>query len=414
MKEENNNWFKLDNAGKLFASSTCKNDEKVFRVVATMKYIIDPIVLQNALLETLVLFPMYKSTLRAGFFWYYLEETDIKPIVREEYKPICSKILDKDNKSLLFEVTYFHKRINLEVHHSLSDGTGAMDFLKELIYNYIKIKYNKNIPSVGNNASNVQMSTDSFDKYYNKKKKFRTGNSHRAYQLKFDKAEENSIIEGIVNLKQVLEIAHKKNVSLTVLIASILIYSVRQTAKVRDKNKPIILSIPVNLRNYFESSSTRNFFNIVQIGYSFKKGNNDIDSIIEFINAKFDKMLNKDSVEGQMNRMAFLEHNLVLRAIPLPLKDFFINLFTFFTDRNVTLSLSNVGVVKLDKEYDKYVSGFSGYQSSSRMQAIMISYKENLSICFSSNFISKEIEKNFFRTLSSMGVDISVITSEVN
>ena len=76
--------------------------------------------------------------LRKGLFWFYLEHRDIRPIVKEEKKPPCSRLYVPDKKNLLFQVSYYEKRINFEVFHALTDGTGAMHFLQELVINYLK------------------------------------------------------------------------------------------------------------------------------------------------------------------------------------------------------------------------------------------------------------------------------------
>ena len=70
-------------------------------------------------------------------FWFYLEHRDIRPVVKEEKKPPCSRLYIPDKKSLLFEVSYHENRINFEVYHALTDGTGAMHFLEELVQNYL-------------------------------------------------------------------------------------------------------------------------------------------------------------------------------------------------------------------------------------------------------------------------------------
>ena len=82
--------------------------------------------------------------LRKGLFWHYLEPCNLRPIVKEEYKEPCSRLYIKDKKTLLFEVTYYKKRINFEVFHVLTDGTGATEFLKELVKNYLYLIHKVN------------------------------------------------------------------------------------------------------------------------------------------------------------------------------------------------------------------------------------------------------------------------------
>ena len=62
---------------------------------------------------------------------------EFKPKVKAEDRPPCSGLYVPDQKSFLFEVSYYKKKINLEVFHCLTDGTGALNFLKELVKNYL-------------------------------------------------------------------------------------------------------------------------------------------------------------------------------------------------------------------------------------------------------------------------------------
>ena len=50
-----------------------------------------------------------------------------------EDKSPCSKISNNN----LFEVSVYKNRINLEVDHALTDGTGTLTFLKSLVANYL-------------------------------------------------------------------------------------------------------------------------------------------------------------------------------------------------------------------------------------------------------------------------------------
>ena len=97
--------------------------------------------LQKAVERTLEKYPLYCSVLRKGLFWFYMEQRNLKPKVKAEDRPPCSGLYVPDQKSFLFEVSYYQKKINLEVFHCLTDGTGALNFLKELVRNYLVIQY---------------------------------------------------------------------------------------------------------------------------------------------------------------------------------------------------------------------------------------------------------------------------------
>ena len=134
-------WRKLDNAALAFPLVTGKHDTRVFRFYCECKEPVDPEILQKALDETMKKYPLFQAVLRKGLFWFYLERREIKAVVTEEKKPPCSRLYIPDKKTLLFEVTYYKNRINFEVYHALTDGTGAMHFLQELVQNYLIQKH---------------------------------------------------------------------------------------------------------------------------------------------------------------------------------------------------------------------------------------------------------------------------------
>ena len=122
-------WYRLDNAAKIFPPSKNKYDSKIFRFSVSLKEEIDKNILEQALIKTLEEYPIFKSILKRGLFWYYLEESDINVSVEEEHIRPCSEF----TSNALFQVTYYKKRINLEVNHALTDGTGTLMFLKSLV-----------------------------------------------------------------------------------------------------------------------------------------------------------------------------------------------------------------------------------------------------------------------------------------
>ena len=143
MNQKKARWRRLDNAAKLYSAASNKRDTRVFRFYCELKEEVRKELLQEALDQTVETFPMFLMVLRKGLFWHYLEPCNLHPVVKEEYKEPCSRLYVKDKKTLLFEVTYYKKRINFEVFHVLTDGTGATEFLKELVSNYLYLAHQK-------------------------------------------------------------------------------------------------------------------------------------------------------------------------------------------------------------------------------------------------------------------------------
>lgn len=112
----------------------------MFRFACELVRPVEEAILQQALDRTLEEFPGFLCVLKHGLFWYYLEASDQRPVVHPENQPPCSALYKQNESSLLFDVSYYRCRINLEVHHVLSDGTGAVQFLRVLVYHYLLLR----------------------------------------------------------------------------------------------------------------------------------------------------------------------------------------------------------------------------------------------------------------------------------
>ncbi len=409
-------WDKLDNAGKIFPPSTNKTDTKVFRFACELNENIVPDVLQTALETTLKQFSIYKSVLERGCFWYYLETSDIKPVVRQEYKKICSEIYHKNRINLLFEVTYYKKRINLEVFHSLSDGTGALHFLQTLIINYLSQIHNIKInPKWFEGSSDFQKSSDSFQKYYSNKKlsKDKKQKFKKAYKIRGMKYSDYRIklIKGNISASQILEKAHEYNCSLTVFLTACLISSFSDEIPIRKKKSPVVISVPVNLRKYFKSETARNFFGTMNIGYDFSKNSDKFEDIISAVQQEFKDNLTFEKLSDRINSFSKVEHNAFAKIAPLFFKDICLKTAHDISALEVSASLSNVGVIKMPEVFDKYINYFDMCTASSKLSICICSYKDNISISFTSPFINTDIQRNFFRRLSGMGINVEITTN---
>ncbi|NLJ57707.1 MAG: hypothetical protein GX339_02560, partial [Tissierellia bacterium] len=224
-------WRRLDNAAKIFPANSKKSDTKVFRFACELFDTVDKQVLQQALNITLDAFPLYKSVMKSGLFWYYFEKSRFKPVVTEENLPPCSTLYDKNNKTLLFRVMYYRKRISFEVYHALADGAGALQFFKTLIFHYITIKYKYALrdkhPVLDIEASKTQKLDDSFQKYYTDKTDKKTTKKKKnvkAFKIKGPKIPEYriSVIEGVIPVDKILHKVKEYNTSLTIFLAAIL------------------------------------------------------------------------------------------------------------------------------------------------------------------------------------------------
>jgi hypothetical protein len=410
-------WYDLDNVAKVFPSTSNKKDSKVFRFACSLTEDIEKEILQKALNKTISYYPIFSSVLKKGFFWCYLETSNILPIVKEESDPICASIYKYNNKNLLFNVTYYKKRINLEIYHALADGTGALQFLKKLVLNYLTIKYNLDSDIKLDDISSLnEKEDDSFRKYYKRQKSQIFKRVEKAYKIKSFRFSENRIkvIEGVFSTSDLLTLSHKYNTTLTVFLTSIFLKSIDETMNIKDKRKPVSITIPINLRKYYKSSTVRNFFVTMNAKYKFTEENTSLETVIEDVDKQFKQNLKKEALFEKFNSYAMIEHNLFVRIIPFFIKNIIVKLYYKNEMSGNTTSLSNIGIINMPDEVKKYIDMFTFFSGTDEIQVCICSYDDRTTIGFTSRFINSEIEKNFFRHLSDMGINIVINTNQTD
>ena len=410
-------WAKLENASKIFPATTNNRDTKVFRLSCQLKEEVDPIILQQALDITRESFPIYNSVLRRGFFWYYFEYKDIRAIVSKESLPLCAPIYHKDNRELLYRVFYYNKRISVEMFHALTDGAGVSWFMETLVYHYLSLKYKDefldDLPNISPKASISQKMRDSFEKNYRKKHSStakRKNKFKRAYILKGTRNFENKtkLIEATMSVKQVRDLCRRYNTTITVFLTSLLMYSIYKEMPSKMLDKPVVLSVPINLRQFFESYTARNFFSTMEIEYDFGNNSFELEEIIRYISNTFKENLREEKLDLYLERFMIVEKNPIARIIPLFFKDIALKVVNYMKDKTITSAISNIGQIKIHEQFNPYIDKFIVSVSSRRPQITMCSFDDNLVIGFSSPFEESDVERVFFQQLTKEGIDISI------
>lgn len=417
MKHSVFRWSRLDNAAKIFPSTTTRTDTKVFRFACELTEPVDPKLLQSALDSTLELFPFYHCTLRRGLFWYFFTQCNQQAVVEEENQPLCNSLYDPDKHQLLFSVTYFQNRINLEIYHSLADGTGALSFLRMLIFYYLTEKHpelKQQKIDMEYDASLFERMDDSFSKYYSGKKKYPKQPTPKAYRFSGRKIPEKRIlvIEGTGSASQILEKAHEYQTTMSMFLCAVLLKAIAEQMTLKDKKNPVNLSVPVNLRNFFQSKSARNFFSVINISYDFKGEEDTLPAIIASVADSFRRELTQEKISGRINELCALEHNILTRLVPLPIKDISLWAANRMSERSVTASFSNIGKIHMPQELSPYIRLFSVFASTRRLQICLCSFGDLLTMSFSSVFVNTEVQRRFFRILSDMGIELTISANE--
>ena len=412
------NWYELDNAAKIVPSTAKGANTRVFRLTCELKEEVNREILQRALDETIEEYPFFNCVLHRGIFWYYLEDSDLRAVVEEEHTAACLPLYIRGKKGLLYRVNYFAKRINLEMFHVLADGTGALMFFKNLVTRYLQIRHNLSEDIKPSDDFSVEEKNgDAFTDNYSKQKGLKQLNEMRsvkAYQVSGE-LDDNllpHLIEGTVSASKFLELAHKYDTTVGVLCVALYIKAAIQGMNRHQRKKHLVISVPVNLRQFYKSGTARNFFGVINIDYAPKNYTGEMSSIIEPVAKDFKEKLAPENIEKTMNSYSALEHNLAIKMVPLPIKDFTIGRFDNAAKRGITTTMSNLGLIKMPKEVEEYIDRFVAFMTASSQQVCVCTFKDKMVFGEVSPYKTHKIMLNFFRCLTEEGLEIELGTND--
>lgn len=409
-------WDKLDNTAHIFPVIAGESMSNVYRIAVTLTEEIRPEILQEALNMVLPKMAGFNLRLRQGMFWYYFEENGKPaPVVEEETEFPCRYIHQNKNRSYLFRVSYYKNRINLEVFHVLTDGMGGINFLKELTYQYLRLVHPELRQKLGDQlSSDTSLNReDSFLKNYHKShaKGYKT---KKAYQVKGEllHKEELGVIHGIMPVSQLKEVCHRYQVSVNEYLVAVFIWSVYQEyLHGMPSKRPIRVAVPVNLRPYFQSITTKNFFIMVSAEYGAQEEDQSFETVLSAVVESLRSQITKEHLEELFSYNVSNEKHLIARAVPLPLKNIAIRYVYTSAALANTSTVTNIGNIKVTEDYQPYIRSFHAFLAMSKGQDIkgtICSYQDRLVFTFSSILRDTSIQRCFFRKLAEDGIDVSI------
>ncbi|HBV82364.1 MAG TPA: hypothetical protein DEB74_06135 [Lachnospiraceae bacterium] len=415
-------WDKLDNTAHLFPVIAGESMSNVYRISVTLTELINAQLLQQALDIVLPKFDGFNLRLRQGVFWYYFEENGkAAPKVREESAFPCRYIHSNRNNSYLFHVTYYRYRINLEVFHVLTDGMGGINFLKELTYQYLRLVYPELKGDKGDLlASSTSLNReDSFLKNYRKssEKGYQT---KKAYLVKGEHLSpgEFGIMHGYMQVPELKEVCHRYGASINEYLVTVFIWSVyRECMHGMPSEKPIRVAVPVNLRPYFNSITTKNFFAMVSAEFHPVDEEYTFEQVLEIVKNSLKQQINKENLERLFSYNVSNEKVLAARAVPLLFKNIAMRAVYTRSALANTSTITNIGNITVDEVYKPYVEMFHSCLAMSKGQHIkgnICSYGSTLVFSFSYDLADPSIQRGFFRKIAADGVNIEIESNGVN
>lgn len=414
-------WVRLDNAAKIYPAARRKNWSNVFRQSVTLYEEVDTAVLKSALDVAVKRFPSIAARLRKGVFWYYLQQVEFAPEIKEEYSYPLVFMSKEEMRQCAFRVIVYKNRIAVEFFHSLTDGTGALIFLKNLVAEYLEKKHGIKVPFehgiIDRTASaSEEELEDAFLKNAGKIRASRkdTDAWHMTGETQKD---------GFLNLtcfqipvSEALDAAHRYNSTLTVFMNAVMMMALMNLQKEKmpsvRKQKRIKVLIPVNLRNLFPSNTLRNFAMYTIPEIDPRLGEYSFEEICEIIKHKMGAEFTEKHMGAVIAANVNDERNALLRLVPLPVKNVVMKaVFDSVGEKKSCLTLSNIGQIKVPEIMERYIKRFDfilGAQANAPYNCGMLSFGESIYLNFIRNIKDAGLEMHFYKVLQELGIPVEV------
>jgi NRPS condensation-like uncharacterized protein len=185
----------------------------------------------------------------------------------------------------------------------------------------------------------------------------------------------------------------------------------------KQSDKPITTCVPVNLRPYFESDTNKNFFVVVSAVFEPTAPSYTFEEVLQIVTNSLKEQITKENLEKLFSYNVSNEMNVLLRAIPLFLKNIAMKQVYNASAKANTTTITNLGILKTSDPYSVYIERFQAILSMSKgqnMKMTVLSFKDTLTLTFSACIKNNSIQKTFFRKLTEDGMDVTVETNGVN
>lgn len=412
----------LDNAALIFPAVRKNDWSNVFRVSATLTEDVDPALLQQAAAQLKRRFPSMYVRLRKGAFWYYLEETEV-PKVRQDYAYPLAHMSKRESRKNCLRIIYYKNRIAVEMFHSVTDGTGGMIYLKTLAAAYLTLKYGVSIPAENgvlcpDDAPTAAELEDSFLRnaspfVLNDREKLAmrlTGTGAGRFRY---------LTTGVIPADRLLAAAHSYRSTVTVFLAAVMAETLAQlqadNVPLR-RQKPVKVTVPVNLRKLYGSGTLRNFVLTLNPGIDPRFGEYTLQELCDTIRAQLDAEATPQRMAGRIAANVKPQQNRALKVVPLFLKNIVMRgVYSRRGEKTGCLNVSNLGRLELPEQMKQYVERLEfiiGVQRSYPNNCSVATFGDTVCINMIRSIRESELERRFFSRLVELGIPVAIESNE--
>lgn len=419
-------WFRLDNAALIFPAVMKRGWSNVFRLSCELDAPLDPEILRQAVNNLYDRFPTFYVRLKGGFFWHYLEQMRSSPVIQEDYAYPLTPMGIKAIRQGCFRVLYYQNRLAVEFFHSVTDGSGGLVYLKNLVARYLHLKESLTIPhthgilSLDEKPSKKELE-DCFplcsgNYPYSRKEatSYRLSGTHEFPRF-------HHLISGTVSTEKLKKLAKDHGVSITAFLAAVMLQALIQKQAEEQpfhKHKPVKITIPVNLRRLFHKTTLRNFSLTLNLGVDPRFGDHSLKELCFQMQHQLLLEVVPQKMAARIATNVGAQKNPLLRSVPRIIKTAAMRyVYGRIGERKGTINLSNLGQVEVPDEmlpYIKKIEFVISPQYSYPNNCSVISFNGQTSIHFIRNVKESDLERRFFASLVSLNLPVFIQSNERN
>jgi len=417
-------WLKLDNAAKLFPAIISKDLTSVFRITTTLKEPVKYSSISEAVEKTSKRFPYFSVSLGSGFFWHFLEFTDQIPKVRYDEGSPCAAFEVRRKNEPLYRVLVRGKNISVEFIHILTDGGGALEYLKSLLFTYMTLT-GRNISSpveiiIPGTPVPDEEFEDGYIRYFRKLPP--PSKLVKAWHLPFRLNDRPRIrvLRAEIKTDEIIELSHKLNVSVTEYFIAVYHFALQKifisdTSK-KKTNKVLRIEVPVNMRKKFPSRTMRNFSLFVLPEIDLRLGIYTFEEILHSVHHQLQISADIKQISRFLSSNVNYEKLVFIRILPLFIKKIAMAaVYRGLASKRFSGLVTNLGKVTLPEEMNEIVDSFEiippPQNSKVKIGCGLISYKDKFRICFSNITQSNELERHILTHLSDAGIHVKILNN---
>jgi len=418
-------WYPLDNAAKIYPAITTDEITSVFRISVNLKQRVNIHSLFKAVQEIESRFPYYKVHLKKGFFWYYFVSAEFPTSVEVESSIPCRRFQNDGN---LFRVLAKNNTLSIEFSHLLTDGSGALEYLKTLLVHYFKLT-GVEIPSdykylKVDEVPDPEEFEDAYNRYFQADIPALTKRPN-AFHLPFAlrQVPRFDVLYAIVSAAEVKAKAKEKEVSITEYLTAVY-FSVLQDIWEsfprgchQRRHKKIALEVPLNLRKLYPSGTMRNFSLFVMPEIDLRLGHYTFDEILKTVFHQMRMETDKKLVNKILALNVGGERNFLIRGVPLFVKTFIMRKIYFaMGSTQYSGTMTNMGVIdfpeKMAEKIDHLLLTPPPGNKMLKLGCGFICSNDKLVISFCSIVKTKEFERRYIQFLVKEGIKVKLTTNK--